>query len=173
MYSNNGILFIDQYVRILIICLYLLPYKQIGSAKLDNNHIFIKRYIKEKLLFCILMKNEFGIYLRYLRHKYHVTLRCLSDMTGISFSYISNIENGNRKPPMLDKISKIAIALGVTDEEKKQLFDLAISQDGLPEDIVRYMMLNTLSIFAIQIAQQLELDNADWKEIIEFMKKAD
>ena len=64
------------------------------------------------------MKNEFGIYLRYLRHKYHVTLRCLSDMTGISFSYISNIENGNRKPPMLDKISKIAIALGVTDEEK-------------------------------------------------------
>ena len=116
------------------------------------------------------MKNEFGTYLEFLRRKYKITLRKLSDMTGISYTHISNVENGNRKPPSIKTLNMIATALGVSSEEKEQLIYLSVKQNGLPEDVVDYMLNNTASIIAVKAAQELGYNNTSWGKLIEYIK---
>lgn len=116
------------------------------------------------------MKNEFGTYLEFLRRKYKITLRKLSDMTGISHTHISNIENGNRNPPNIKNLLRIATALGVSGAEKEQLIYLSVKQNGLPEDIVDYMLNNTASIITIKAAQELGYNNSSWEKLLEYMK---
>ena len=55
------------------------------------------------------MKNEFGIYLKCLREKYNLSVRGLAEKSDISFSHLSNIENGRRTPPEHDKIITIIV----------------------------------------------------------------
>lgn len=57
---------------------------------------------------------DFGTYLKRLRKAKGVTVRSLDRRTGISHSYLSNIENGNRNVPSPGMIRKLSSALGVT-----------------------------------------------------------
>jgi transcriptional regulator with XRE-family HTH domain len=55
---------------------------------------------------------KFGVILRLFRNKKQITLLQLSQMTGLSLSYLSTIENNLRKPN-IDVLSTICQALGV------------------------------------------------------------
>lgn len=56
---------------------------------------------------------EFGDFLRQQRKQKQLTTSQLAEMTGLSQSYISNLENGNRKTPKIESIMKLADGLGV------------------------------------------------------------
>jgi transcriptional regulator with XRE-family HTH domain len=49
---------------------------------------------------------------RRLRAKRHLSQKALADKVGISVSYVSMLERGQRSPP-LETIEKVARALGV------------------------------------------------------------
>lgn len=63
---------------------------------------------------------KFGEYLRSLRNRKGLTMRQLEDLSGISRSYISQIENGKRDIPSLDVIKSIHEHLDVTYEHLLQ-----------------------------------------------------
>jgi transcriptional regulator with XRE-family HTH domain len=50
---------------------------------------------------------------RKLRSKKNLSQKILADKVGISVSYVSMLERGQRSPP-LDMLEKVAKALGVT-----------------------------------------------------------
>lgn len=56
---------------------------------------------------------EFGTYLKRLRNSRKLTVRQLDELSGVSHSYISQIEIGTREPKY-DIIRKLSTALGVT-----------------------------------------------------------
>lgn len=50
--------------------------------------------------------------IKEVRNKLGLSLYKLSEITGLTPSYISNLENGNRANPSLDAMQKISSALG-------------------------------------------------------------
>lgn len=56
---------------------------------------------------------EIGPKIRYLRKKNNYTLKELAEKTGLSISFISDIENGRRKPS-IDNLNKLSKALGAS-----------------------------------------------------------
>ena len=60
---------------------------------------------------------EIGEKLKKLRREKDLTLRELSEKTGISLSFISDIEHGRRKNPSIENLQKIARGLGVPTAE--------------------------------------------------------
>jgi transcriptional regulator with XRE-family HTH domain len=59
---------------------------------------------------------RFAANIRRLRSKKHLSQRALAEDVGISVSYVSMLERGQRSPP-LGTIEKIARALRVTPAE--------------------------------------------------------
>lgn len=57
---------------------------------------------------------EFGKYLKKLRKERGLTIRELEELAGVSNSYISQIELGQRSVPSPDILKKLAEPLGVT-----------------------------------------------------------
>jgi transcriptional regulator with XRE-family HTH domain len=57
--------------------------------------------------------NRFAGNVRKLRSKKKLSQKTLADKIGISVSYVSMLERGQRSPP-LDMLEKVAKALGVT-----------------------------------------------------------
>ncbi|MFS0783745.1 helix-turn-helix domain-containing protein [Bacillus sp. 1P06AnD] len=58
-----------------------------------------------------------GERIKKCRKKRHLTLNQLADQTGISKSYLSNIERGLQQNPSLNVLSKIAASLDVKVED--------------------------------------------------------
>ena len=56
---------------------------------------------------------KIGEKLKFLRNKKDYTLKQLSQITGVSISFISDIENG-RRIPGLEYLDKLAVGLGVS-----------------------------------------------------------
>jgi len=57
--------------------------------------------------------NSFGDYLRSLREGQKLSLREAATKTGVSVSYITQIENGRRKAPGPEILKKLALAYNV------------------------------------------------------------
>lgn len=55
----------------------------------------------------------FADFIKKKRKEKHLTTSKLAELSGLSQSYISNLENGNRKTPKIETINKLAKGLGV------------------------------------------------------------
>ncbi len=98
----------------------------------------------------------FGLKLRQLRLDKSLTQYDLADMSGVSVSYINEIEKG-KKYPKTDKIIALAAAMGVTYET---LVSLQLSKKMEPiYELLRSNILRDLplSMFGIEPADLLEL----------------
>lgn len=60
---------------------------------------------------------EFGIYLRKAREERKLSVRQLNTYSGVSHSYISQLERGNRGIPSPDILKKLSKPLGIDYEE--------------------------------------------------------
>jgi transcriptional regulator with XRE-family HTH domain len=58
----------------------------------------------------------FGLQLRQWRNQAGLSLRELQDAVGITMGHLSRIERGHRPPPGVDKLDKLAAALGLPNE---------------------------------------------------------
>jgi transcriptional regulator with XRE-family HTH domain len=64
-----------------------------------------------------LTSHEFGKYLKELRKSKKITVKALADKSGVSQSYLTNVENNKRGIPSPEILKKISGPLGVTYEE--------------------------------------------------------
>lgn len=105
------------------------------------------------------MKNEeklkFGSVLNYIRTSRELSMRQLAIICGLSAMYISDLENGNRKPT-LRVIECISKKLLLTDEEYSMMMD-AFAHDRLqvPVDILYYLIDNDL-IESLNILKEVD-----------------
>jgi transcriptional regulator with XRE-family HTH domain len=82
----------------------------------------------------------FGQAIKRLRKAKDYTLAEVSSKVGISVTYLSQIENGARKPPCPEIIDKIAIALWTKNTVRQYLHDKAISSLLAAERLDRQMV---------------------------------
>lgn len=92
---------------------------------------------------------KFGNCLKTLRSKNNLTLRDLSKMVNLSYSYLSDIENNKKAAPNDKSLLRIASVLNLNESEQIVFFDSAAeSKSGknndyhLPADISYYITNN-------------------------------
>ena len=119
------------------------------------------------------MEETFGGYIREKRLAAGVGLRKFAGMLGITPSYMIDIEKGNRHPPDIEKIEKMARILELTKEETNHLFDLVgkSRKYSVAPDIIDYIMNNEIVRIALRTARDIGAGDEEWTEIIQLMKK--
>ena len=99
-----------------------------------------------------------------------ITLKDLSERLGISLSLLSDIENNRRKPFDSDKIELFVTELGLSDEDKAKMYDLAARDRGeIPsdiEDVMMYGEIGEMARFALRQSNAGVVTEEDWKTFI-------
>ncbi|MGF9821431.1 helix-turn-helix domain-containing protein [Brevibacillus agri] len=101
--------------------------------------------------------NEFGSYLRNIRTKKGLTARKLAELSGVSQSYITNVENGKRGVPSPDILKKLA---GPLDEDIVVMMDKAGHLAGVSEeDKMKLSIRANLEVLLEHALNNLTVDN--------------
>jgi DNA-binding Xre family transcriptional regulator len=120
---------------------------------------------------------RFGEYIRHKRMSdpREITLKELSERLGISLSFLSDIEQGRRKPFESDKIDLFCKELDLLDDDKALMYDLAARDRGeIPsdiDDIMMYSEIGDMARLALRLSNAGIADEADWKKFIRDLEK--
>jgi|LGOV01.1.fsa_nt_gb transcriptional regulator with XRE-family HTH domain len=105
---------------------------------------------------------EFGKYLKELRGK-TISQRGLAKIVGVSFTYLSKVENAVMPPPSEEVLIRIASALGVESDE------IIIAAKKVPSDF-KNVILEVPEIGEIlRLAQKKEITKEKWRKIIDIL----
>ena len=115
---------------------------------------------------------RFGAFIKSRRQAdpRELTLRDVARFLGISISYLSDVEQGRRKPFDSAKIEKFCIYLGLPDEDRSLMYDLAALETGkVPsdiKDILMYTEIGDLAWHALRLSNAGVITEDDWREFI-------
>jgi len=124
--------------------------------------------------------SDIGDFLRSLREKNNLTLKDLSDKSGVGQSTISDIETGNSKSPRMNTLSKLAKALGVSindffDSDETIIEDINIPQEYTDKYKVtsrdKKQYLDHMKKATEAFFMNDEFDEEDKKEILDTMNE--
>ena len=121
------------------------------------------------------MEKTFGAFIKENRLEKGINLRKLAELLELAPAYISDIENGNRNSPSPDKMEKLVEVLGLNEEERNEMYDLAAKDrdNTVAPDISQYVKSNDLVRVALRKARNLNLGEQEWLKIIENMENGD
>lgn len=121
------------------------------------------------------MKNKysnFGEFLQKKREEKKVTLRKMADMLGFSAPFLSDVEKDRRNPPVIDKLEMIVSILGLSEEEKDLMFNLAgRRRNTVAPDLLEYIMERDYVSSALRTARDLDASEEEWMAFVEELKK--
>lgn len=115
---------------------------------------------------------RFGDYIKKkrLEDSREITLSDMSKKLGISLSLLSDIENRRRSPFNADKIEIFAEYLGLSENDKAWMYDLASREKReVPsdiEDIMMYEKIGEMARFALRESKAGNVTEEDWKKFI-------
>ena len=121
------------------------------------------------------MERTFGTFVKEKRLVKGINLRKLAELLVLAPAYISDIENGNRNSPSPDKMEKLVEVLGLNEDEKNEMYDLAAKDrdNTVAPDISEYVKSNDAVRVALRKARNLNLGEQEWLKIIEKMENGD
>ena len=80
---------------------------------------------------------NFGTYFAEKRNEKEISLRQMARLLGISAPYLGDVEHGRRKPLEIEKLTRAMDVLGLNEEERNTMFDLAgEARDTVAPDLV-------------------------------------
>lgn len=112
---------------------------------------------------------NFGSYLRKVRSFKNISLRQLAKELNITPAYLSDIENGNNKPPDKVLLMRIIELLDVSSypRVKWNLFDLAAkARNDIPMDVKEYILNNIEVLEAIRDIKEKEQTVLELRNLI-------
>ena len=115
-------------------------------------------------------KMRFGEYIRCQRLRREITLREMSEALGISLSMLSDIEQMRKNPFNTEVIDRFCKYLGLPEEERVRMLDLAAVERGMVPSDLNNIMMNTdigdMARFALRMSNAGYADAEDWKKFI-------
>lgn len=120
------------------------------------------------------MAGEFGAYIAQKRIEKDVKLKPIADKLGVSVTYLSDIIKGRRNPPDIDGLEALAEILGLSEEEKNVMLDLAgRERNQVSPDLPEYIMDETLpnARVALRRARNAKLGDDFWEEVNKIIDK--
>lgn len=114
--------------------------------------------------------DQFGAYLRCVRQAKQISIRQMAKAVNKTAAYLSDIENGNNKPP--DK-ELLEMMIGVLQLEghpaiREHLFDLAARErNDIPADVKEYVIQNKTLLKILRAAMENPNGEQIWARIAE------
>ncbi len=105
------------------------------------------------------MKQRFGQVLRELRKSKGISQRELATRTGVTFTYISKIENGHLAPPAADTIVRFCHALETPPDE------LLVLAGKIPSGLMRALGSSEAAIGFFRHVQSMGLAEEEWESL--------
>ena len=103
-----------------------------------------------------------------------LTLKDVAAELGVSFSYVSDIEQGRRKPYDEVKTQKLIEFLKLSEDEVALMYDLAAKENSkIPrdlDDIMMYTEAGEMARFALRMTKKGIINDDDWKQFIRYIK---
>ena len=115
---------------------------------------------------------RFGEFIKAKRlaDRRELTQKDVADKLGISLTLLSDIEKGRRKPFDSAKIELFCEFLGLSDEDRSRMYDLAARETGeVPSDIddtFMYTDIGDLARRALRLSNAGVIEEDDWREFI-------
>lgn len=118
--------------------------------------------------------NLFGVYFEQKRQEKKIPLRELASKTGVSHTYLYNIEKGHKAPPNDLVLVKLADILCLNYAERKLWFDIAAKDNQqrndtnvhIPVDILIYLSNRKTACEVIRKADELNYSDEFWTELL-------
>ena len=89
-------------------------------------------------------QTKFSKVLSYIRSKNNLTIKAFSEKTGLSTTYIFDLEKGNRLPTE-EVITKLVNNIQLSESETQLLWDCFVyDRHAIPQDILNYLLDNDL-----------------------------
>lgn len=110
---------------------------------------------------------KFGEFLHSKRVEQQMSLRGFARALDITASYLSDVENGVRKPFLADKIEAAADILNLSLEERNELNTLAGEErNEIAPDVLQYVKSNSQFAPAFRKAKDMNVTEAEWMEML-------
>ena len=109
---------------------------------------------------------QFGQRIRALRHEKHLSQRAVAAHVGIDFTYLSKIELGDLAPPSETVITRLAVVLGI---EENELINLA---GKVPSDLKVMLRDNPHAVALLQVLRTKRLPAVTYRDLIAIARKA-
>lgn len=117
------------------------------------------------------MDKKFGELVKQYRG--NKSLQTLGSEIGVTASYLSDIEKGNRIPSV-DKVDKLIKVFKLEGKAKNQFYDLVADESPnkykVSGDIAEYIMKNDCLRELIRLAKEKNVKKTYWKNKIEEIK---
>lgn len=110
----------------------------------------------------------FAAFFRQMRVEKDTHLKPIADRMGVSVAYLSDIGKGRRMPPDPDRVEAMADTMGLSEEERWKLYDLAGKERGeVAADLTKYIMdsENPTIRTVLRCAQKNNLGESFWQEV--------
>lgn len=119
---------------------------------------------------------RYGQFLRSKRigDSRELTLKDVAEELGVSVSFVSDVEQGRRKPYDEVKTQKIIEFLKLSEEEVALMYDLAAKENSkIPrdlDDIMMYTEAGEMARYALRMTKKGIVDEDDWRQFIRYIK---
>lgn len=115
---------------------------------------------------------NFGEFISKKRIEKKITLRKLADMLGVSAPFLTDVEKDRRNPFDMEKLTKLAHILQLSQEENDLMLDLAgKKRNAVAPDLPEYIMERDYVSAALRTARDLDAGEEEWKHFVEELKK--
>lgn len=119
---------------------------------------------------------RYGQFLRSKRvsDSRELTLKDIAEELGVSVSFVSDVEQGRRKPYDEEKTEKLVEFLKFTEDDIAMMYDLAARENSrIPrdlDDIMMYSEAGEMARFALRMTKKGVIGEDDWKRFIHYIK---
>jgi transcriptional regulator with XRE-family HTH domain len=125
------------------------------------------------------MIGDFGRYIDQKRRKRaagggDIMLKDIAAAMGVTATYLSDIIKGRRNPPDMSLLEKISDILRLTEDERREIFDLAGSErEEAAPDLPEYIMDESLPHVrvALRRANRRNIGDDFWKRVVDEMDR--
>lgn len=104
-----------------------------------------------------------------------ITLKQMAELLSLNLTYLSDVENGRKKPFDGSKIERFCEVLNLTPEDRDIMFDLAArDNDSVSEDIadtIMYTEQGDMARIALRMVNQGKGSVDLWKDLIRKMEE--
>ncbi len=118
------------------------------------------------------MYTNFGEFISEKRMANNLTLRKLAEMISISPTSLADIEHDRRNPMDLGKLEELAAVLGLSRDEKDEMYDLAgKKRNEVAPDVKDYAAAKPYINYALRKAKDMGAGEEEWLKMVEDLER--
>ncbi len=118
------------------------------------------------------MYTNIGEFINQKRIEKSITIRKMANMLSISPTFLADIEHDRRNPMDMEKLEELAAVLGLSQDEKDEMYDLAgKKRQEVAPDLKDYVVGNQYISYALRKAKNMGAGEEEWLKMVEDLER--